>query len=397
MNKKNITLNQIKRIFLLACFVPFLGSCARFKIEKLAPNELFKIPIDRQLEHLNYPEQKGLYYEIPGRAAVMDDWFIISEPSHKTIKLFKENQLKVVISSEDNKGKPEFEKKIADGKDGKKADYQVIFNKQLNIPGAIAAGKDNDFYVVNYISASDNKSQAANSLNPDDDNSGGFYKILHFDIKGKFLHLIGRQGKLDAPFESILWMDINDDNDLWVLYKYVEEVLLDHYKNGHLVKTVTQKDCEAALFANEDKTGSHFAFQCEEMYPFYSENKILMIGRVDKLPEKKSDSDSVYVFQKRIYKLKNLKNGKVTTIFDNMNDQEDYPYIPHFSNVLIWRTVRVDRFKLAVYDVDGDLSKYIQIDLPGHRNSWRSTYATLAGKFYSLRVHNKSLHVYQWK
>ncbi|MDH4199725.1 MAG: hypothetical protein OEV66_05015 [Spirochaetia bacterium] len=377
--------HKLKNIFIFFIISVSMVSCARFKVEKLSPNELFSIPVDRKPDHLNFPEQKGLYYEIPGRIAVVDDWLVVSESSNKVIKIFKDNKLHTLISSENNKKNPAPDEK----KDSKKEDFQKIFSKHLNVPGGLAAGKEDDFYAINFIAPSETNKG-------DEGEPSGFYKILHFDVKGKFLHMIGRQAKMDVPFESILWMDVDDDNNLWVLYKYVEEIVLDEYKDGELIHSISQKDCEAALFNNVSIDKSEIA-QCEQMYPFNSDKKVLMIGRIDKLPEKKSDVDSIYVFQHRVYKTKNLKNGKIETIFDNMNDPEDYPYLPYSSNILIWKTVRVDRFKLAVYDTDGDLVKYFQIDLPGKRNSWRSTYTTLSGKFYSLRVHNKSLHVVQWK
>jgi hypothetical protein len=364
-----------------------ISSCARFKVEKLNPNELFNIPIDKQADHLNFPEQKGLYYEIPGRLAIMDDWLIISESSNKDIKIFKGNKLRTVIYSEDVKKNMAVDEKIP----VKKEDIQKTFSRHLNIPGALTGGKDDDFYVINYISTED----IANNEKIEGD-SGGYYKILHFDIKGNFLQIIGRQGKMDHPFESILWMDTDDDNNLWVLYKYVEQLVLDRYKDGILTYTITQKDCEEALFTGENVEETSIK-QCEEMYPFYNDDMVLMIGRIDKLSEKKGDNDSANAFQRRIYKTKDTKNNKVNTIFENMNDPEDYPYIPHSSNILIWKTAKQDRFKIAVYDTDGDLIKFLQIDLPGRRNNWRSTYATLAGDFYSLKVQKNSLQVIKWK
>ncbi|MDH4261951.1 MAG: hypothetical protein OEV78_02790 [Spirochaetia bacterium] len=375
-----------KIIFLLA--ILSINACARFKVEKLNSNELFSIPIDKKAEHLDFPEQKGLYYEIPGRLAVLDDWLIVSESSNKQIKIFKNNKLKTIIVSEDAK------KNVpVDDKSVKKEIVQRMYSKHLNIPGALAAGKDDDFYVINYISTED----AAKKENKSDGlESEGYYKILHFDVKGNFLQIIGRQGKMDRPFETILWMDTDDDNNLWILYKSIEQLVLDKYKDGILVYSMSQMECEEALFSGQ-KVEDNSITQCEEMYPFYNDDKILLIGRIDKLPEKKADNDSVYIFQRRIYKTKNIKNKKLNTIFENMNDPEDYPYIPHGSNILIWKTAKLDRFKLAVYDTDGDLVKFLQIDLPGRRNSWRSTYATLAGDFYSLKVQSNNLQVIKWK
>jgi len=377
----------MKHKLTLLSLLVLLNSCARFRVEKLNPDERFNIPIDRQADHLNFPEQKGLYYEIPGRLAVLDDWLVVSESSNMNVKIFKGNKLKTAIYSEAAPKSP-----ATDDKPAKKDDFQKIYSKHLNIPGVLTAGKDDDFYVVNYIATK----EAATNATTNDAESGGYYKILHFDIKGNFLQIIGRQGKMDHPFESILWMDTDDDNNLWVLYKYVEQLVLDRYKDGVLTYTVTQKECEDTLFAGEAVDGSSIR-QCEEMYPFYNDDMILMIGRVDKLPEKKATPDSVYSFQHRVYKTKNTKNNKVKTIFDNMNDPEDYPYIPRSSNILVWKTAKLDRFKLAVYDTGGDLIKFLQIDLPGRRNNWRSTYATLSGDFYSLKVQNNSLQVVQWK
>jgi hypothetical protein len=378
----------MKKYFLLAAIAFLSASCARFKVNKLASSELFKIPIGHENTSLNYPEQKGLYYEIPGRVAVVDNILVTSEPSANKIKIFKDNKLQVVIVSENaakntsnynEEQKPEVKK-----------EFNQVVNKNLNVPGALAAGNDDDFYVINYISAT------SQPETPSQISSGGYYKILHFDVKGNFLDIIGREGRMDLPFESILWMDTDDNNNLWVLYKYIDSLTLDQYKNGGLVNSISQKQCNETLFQNE-KEEKTMVRQCEEMYPFYNGSQILLIGREDKIPDKKEISDQVYQFQRRIYKTLNLKNGKVETVFANMNDPEDYPYIPYESNLLIWKTIRADRFKIAVYDTDGDLIKFFQIELPDRRNNWRSTYATLSGNFYSLRLQNKSLSVYQWK
>ena len=379
----------MKHNLILFTAILMINSCARFKVEKLNANELFNIPIDKQADHLNFPDQKGLYYEIPGKLAVVDDWLIVSEPSNKDIKIFKGNKLRTVIYSDDVKKSIIPDEK----KPGKKDEIQKIISRHLNIPGALTGGKDDDFYVINYITTDD---AGNNDVKNHDADAGGYYKILHFDIKGNFLQIIGRQGKMDHPFESILWMDTDDDNNLWILYKYVEQLVLDRYKDGILTYTISQKDCEDALFLGESIESTSMK-QCEEMYPFYNDDKVLMIGRVDKISDKKAENDSSSTFQRRIYKTKNTKNNKLNTIFDNMNDPEDYPYIPHSSNILIWKTARQDRFKLAVYDTDGDLIKYLQIDLPGRRNNWRSTYATLSGDFYSLKVQNSGLQIIKWK
>jgi len=371
---------QIGYAFLIFT-LSIVQNCSWLRVNKLTSKMIFSTPIDKSENNLNIPNQSGLYYEIPSTIGIVNDWYIVSEPSAKKIKIFKENKLSVIIKSDTIKNE-----KINAPAD---SSVKVITNHYLNIPGMITGGQDDDFYVVSFSPTDSESTYSTQNLN-----STGIYKILHFDVKGNFLQFIGRHSQIEMPFEKIVWMDVDENNHLWVSHRSFGELYLDKYNNGQEMESVDEKLCTATLFPPEKIDPKHL-YTCEILYPFYDGRTVLMVGRVDEVPEEKSKSGN-YIFLYRKYITYDLKDKSSEEIFGKITDPESYPYIPYNDHILIWRTVSSNRVKLAVYNDSGNLINNLQIDFFGKRSNWRSTYVTLTGNTYSIRVFNNALELYQW-
>ena len=353
-----------------------VSGCARFKVEKLNLTTLFSIPLGSELHELNYPKQRGLYYEIPSRVAVVGDWLAISEPSSRVIKIYKENQLSSIIySAESTQKRPD-----------KKEEGAPRFTESthLGIPGMLTSGRDDDFYALTFTTAASGESGAT-----------GYYKIIHFDIKGNFINLIGRNNQESLPFERIIWMDTDENHNLWVLYRYLGNLYLERLGKESKVLTLSEEDCRKTLFGENPKDTERL-YTCEVMLPFEDGEHILYAGKVQTVPREKNESLEGYEFLYRTYKVKNIVSGEVKTVFEKHSDPDSYPELPIGEQIYIWKPDDGDRVRAAVYNLDGDLLNNLQIEFIGKKSTWRSTYPSLNGEIYSLRVHNNELEVCRW-
>ncbi len=372
-------------IYLLLFFISLQIGCIRFKVNHLKAIEVASIPINNK--PLSFPKRNGFYYGIPGRIGIDTDKIVISEPNKRSINIFTDQKKKpLVIYS-----KKFYDPKIKKGEIILDNDSEYILNENLNIPGIIISGKENDFLVQNYIFPS-SLPEKNNKKNPE---PKGFYKVLHFNYKGNLLGIIGRMGQAELSFENIIWMDVDTDNSLWILYRYLDDLYLDRLYENKLENQFKEKECENILFQGITKK-KEMLYICEYMYPFYEGNKILMVGKVEKRINKNKIED--YIFQHRVVKVKDLDSDKITEIFKRLNDAEEFPYIPYDeSHIMIWQTKKHNAFKYSIYNLEGDLTKNLQIDLKDDSHSWRATYATLRGDFYSIRIFSNRIYIYQWE
>jgi len=358
--------------------------CSRFKVTKLESERLFAIPLGEEAGSLDFPKHHGIYHGIPSRIGISGDWLIVSEPGKKRIKIYKDENLSVVINNENN---IDDQTEYVPSESENESPVENIISSNLDIPGMIVAGNNDDFYVLNYSPA---------ERDQQDQEGTGFYKIIQYDVKGNMLDLIGREGKEELPFESILWMDIDSDNNLWVLHRHLGELQLDRYSDGENIVSFSQKDCERTLFANQsENSGANTLSGCELMYPVENGDEILMVGKVEKISSKKSDKSN-YAFLYRKFVLFNHTTASKSVVFEKLNDPEDYPYIPYGNNLFIWRTLDPSKIRLGIYTNEGDITKSLQIELFGKRPNWRSLYGTLSGKIVGLRVFNRTFEVYEW-
>ena len=94
-----------------------LLSCARFRSSTLTPEKIFSLAIAE--DKARFPRQGGVYHEIPGRVGVLKDWVAFSEPSEKTVKLYRAGKLVFSVRAQD--------------KDRSKNDAKTV--EALRVPG----------------------------------------------------------------------------------------------------------------------------------------------------------------------------------------------------------------------------------------------------------------------
>jgi hypothetical protein len=359
-------------LFLLVPSVVLTG-CARFRSSTLKPEKVFSLAISE--DKANFPRQNGIYHEIPGRVGVFKDWVAFSEPSQKSIKLYRAGKLVVNIRGQAA---------------GAKATGENRSLEALKIPGRIAMGGNDDFFVENYI--------PPESENKDASTRGG-YKILQFDFKGKYLRSIGRKGLSELVFENILWFDTDTKGYLWVLYRYLDELHLDRYEGNRLAFEFRQSDCEAVTLDKkqiESLKDRNSIVHCEYMYPFYSGERIMLSSRIDRVDP---DSDKKQLtLAYRIVKVKNVADATAETVFARLSNAEDQPYLPQGRDeVGIWQSLETGRMRVARYSLDGDLRNSVVIELSGRPTEWRQVWQTLSGNFYGIRVFADQFEIYQFK
>ncbi|MCX7632540.1 MAG: hypothetical protein N2Z22_04315, partial [Turneriella sp.] len=309
--------------------------------------------------------------EIPGRVGVYQDWVAFAEPSQRTIRLYRS-------------GKPVFS--LHGGE--KRTDSKGL--EAIRIPGRITMGKNDDFFVENYLPP---ESEARNAA------ARGGYKILHFDFKGRLLHTIGRKGFAELAFENILWFDTDTRGHLWVLYRYLDELHLDRYEGNQLAFEYRQADCEAVALDKkqiEMLKDKNSVAHCEYIYPFYSGDRILLTARVDRIDPESEKKQLMLAY--RIVKVKTLSGDKVYTVFSRLSNAEDHPYLPQGSDgVGIWQSVENHRIRISRYSFDGDLRNALVIEPTGRPTEWRQIWQTLAGEVYGIRIFADRFEVYHFR
>ena len=145
------------------------SGCARFRSSTLKPEKIFSLPIGDDKAH--FPRQGGVYHEIPGRVGVLKEWVAFSEPSDKTIKLYRSGKLVFSVR----------------GQEAGKSRNDTKSLEAVRVPGRIVMGGNDDFFVENYIPPEGESK---------DPSTRGGYKILQFDFKGKLLRSIGRKTRV---------------------------------------------------------------------------------------------------------------------------------------------------------------------------------------------------------
>ena len=363
----------------------FMVACG---FDELKSEVLFEIPLNKKI--LDFPTRNGIYYEIPGKIGIEDDMAIISESSARSIKIFKNGALETVIRSK------EFYKNSSN-QDQRKMSSNVseLFLSTLSIPGVVATTSEDSFYVLNYTAETQSKKEK------------GKYNFLHIDFEGKLKFTVNREDQDNqnltpqinkVSFNNIQWMDVDDENRLWLTYENnQEEAILQAYEEGKLLHQFSVKECYNFIFKHVEKSKNE-ELLCEVFYPFSDGESILFVGKVETLKKDEDDVDEVsYTFKERVFISYDIESKKSHKIFTHESDPQESPYLTHGEeSFIIWITEDYQHFKLELYNIEGDLEKRLVINLPGNSYSWRSTYITLRGEIYSIRVSKNALLAYEW-
>jgi len=357
-------------VFVVICLTVIAG-CARFRSSTLRPEKIFSLPLSE--DKARFPRQGGIYHEIPGRVGVLKEWVAFSEPSEKTIKLFRSGKLVFTVRGQDAKNKNEARSLEA-----------------VRVPGRIVMGSNDDFFVENYIPPEGESK---------DPSARGGYKILQFDFKGKLLRSIGRKGLSELVFENILWFDVDSKGYLWVLYRYLDELHLDRYEGSRLAYEFRQTDCEAMTLDKrqlEMLKDRNSIVHCEYIYPFYSGERVMLSSRIDRIDPDSEKKQLTLAY--RIVKVKSLNDAPPETVFARLSNAEDHPYLPQGSDsVGIWQNLESGRVRIARYSLSGDLRNSIVIEQSGRPSEWRQIWQTLSGEVYGIRIFADQFEIHHFK
>ena len=367
-----------------------LSSLFYCKVDDLKTRVLAKISLKGDV--LSFPDQNGIYHEIPARVGIYADTLIISEPSERSIKIFEEGKLEKAIRSRSFYTNPGPEKISV-----LNAVSKNIFSSELNIPGMATTASDGSFYILNY-SPEKHKNLVGRN---------GEYTILHFNPNGKLkgriiqenieaLKDVASHESMSSSSQKILWMDVDEDDHLWLLYEDKEQNNLVKYKNTKPVYRLTQDQCLKDILKDIEKQDDQL-YSCEAMYPFYDGENVLLVGRMDKV-SKDEDGEKEYIFEYRRFKTKGIESNEVKEIFVHHSSPYESPGTPYGNqSFIIWEVKDYHLFRLKIYDLSGSLEKELEIKLKGYAHSWRNTYTTLKSNIYSLKVADESLLIYQWR
>jgi len=395
MKKHNI-LHKKNILLLCTSSILIATSCARFKVDKLKPEVLYTASINQGELSVKIPQNKSIYYGLPSRVAFSEERLVVPETENQSIKIFGPNGLETIIASPKN-AKKLIKKKRALPK-GVLAKVKIVSSNLLQFPGMTIAGNDEDFFVLNKVIVKSDEKKV-NIFNDSFTSKTkipmkGYFKILHFSLKGKLLNEIGRQGQVQLPFENIIWLDVDKENRLWVLFRNLGQIYLESFAKHSLHFSMNQTECVNTLFSKVNKE-KDIAYNCEYMYPFYDEDKILIIGKVEKTSN--NNKTGGYTFKHRVFLSYDTITKKTKEIFSQLTDPDDYPYLPYDNNhFILWQTKDDYTFKFALYNLNGDLSNNLQIKLTGKRTAWRTPYLNLNGKIDSIRVRNSKFELIRW-
>lgn len=361
---------KIKLILIPFFLILFFQSCARFRFEERHPEIIFSA--STETGEMDFPVQSGVLVGVPRKIARVDNLNILSSPEGGEIYIFEKDTLSRIIRGS---SAPDTEKTPS---------VPVVSSPPLHIPGETIAGKNKNFFVLNYIPAGSSEEES----------QSGFYRILEYSLSGELLHVIGRSGQSELAFDKVLWFDLDRKGRLWVLHLYLDRLYLDRYEDGVQEVSVSAQDCRTHLYG-ENTAQTEETKECELMYPFPEGNDILLSGRTEKKGKTENESSR---FQFRTFAHLDLEKNTVKMISQEWNDPDDFP-LPSISEktMILWQMQNKQRARISFYDLSGHLKNNYRIDFIGHPQQWRSTYTTLSGKIYSVKVSPGRIESVEWK
>lgn len=398
---KNIFSRRVATLTALLFVSLTLTSCAFFKVDKLKPELLAKLPVGN-VNGLLLPVQNGIVYEVPLRVGALDDYLIISESSRNRIKIFKDNKPIIIISSlknqeeqnnvlsksqeKEKENTSESEEKKIEQSDFVGTEVKFFLNEYLDIPERIVTGKNKDFFVVNYV-------RSGSSENVKEEQ--GYYKILHFGIDGEYYGVIGRNGQIELPFDSIVWLDTDNEGRLWVLYQQMGEYILEQFENRKALYNVNENECVNALFSESERQDTNISFTCERILPFFNGKRVMFYGKAEAIhsPEKKSSKQIYY------HRLawRDLEKNETFIVFDEFTEENEYLALPVGEQVYMWNPSDPNRVRVSVYNLEGSRETNLQPEFLGRRSSWKNIYYRLDATLFGIRIFDNQFTLYRWK
>jgi len=326
-------------------------------------------------------ESRRVAYNFPVKPVTDGSLFYLTDASNQMIRVFS------------NSG--DISKIIADGARPVPENIKHI-KVNVGIPGWVAVDDNGNVYIQKRSPDSDEKNKnpvTENEIPEHPENAGPARlstrefvpsTIVILDDSDILLGEMGEDGLNTEKFQTIYRMDAGDDNTLFVNHLYKGEKTLSIYKNGnlsHRIKSFNPAD---------EKELNKYYTDIEDIVPH---------------PEKKFAIASVIFRNKKNF---DFQYRKVYHIDYETGNYEEIAWLDEPDDHFGW--IREDggfyllhadedgsRIKFRIYSNTGEHINNLQITLTGLRASWRETYLTLDGKFYSSRIYKNRFEFYEWQ
>ena len=348
----------------------------------------------------------SLYHAIPQQFGVLGNRIVISEIENHAIKIFYRKKLETIIySSHKSSHKSSHRPNVYSKYDENSLDFDIdiesipnkklIFqeNSYLQVPGKIVVGEKDTFFVVNRLEtpdfyqkkisniqintnqnlyASTNSSYAGysnRSINISkkvkqkriSNNKYSHYNILELNTKGELIRSIERKRKKPSAFQNIIWIETDVSGKLWVLYLYNKKLMLDAYIKGKLFFYIEEEKCLSTLFPIQDKKS---IYTCLRMHPFYNEKEVLLVGKVEKKPNKKNNLKpwNKEAFERYTIKILNWDFNTERVAMANIKDRHSIPYLPYGKESFLVLNPKKN-LSYQMFNTDGFFLQTINLDV----------------------------------
>jgi len=388
----------INPIIILLFFYSF--ACARFKIEELQPSKIASVPISFSGSRntkgtLDALKKENVPYNFPIRPVTDGDFFYISDPVKKQVRVFSASSGKlekiigtIGIDSQSDVITVSFPNQIPnwiapDGNGGvfiefKAASIAPVINKQK-------AGKKKD---------GKEKRKPKDEIVPPEKRLPGIFDTSDRTILSSVIIFINDDNKIeytiyksDNPrikFFQIFRMDADKEGNIYVCHKEKGKKILSVFQKGKLIKNYEH------FLTYSDEDSKNTILDIEKIAPIENSEQVIasVVFR---------DKNNYRPLFRKIFKIKN-PSTKPELMYQTDEKDDFFGWSRADGGFYILNTEDNGAGILfKIFNKDGIYINNRLIRFPGLRESWRGTYVTYDGRITTSRLYHGNFELYEWK
>ncbi|MCB1137488.1 MAG: hypothetical protein KDK23_01985 [Leptospiraceae bacterium] len=373
-------------LILFLGLMPTLFSCARFRIDELAPTPLYSIPLQMDITDGEFPDglpvirNERIYGNFPYMPALNDDGIFLSDVSYRVVRFFPGSQAKPtwILNAS---GKPlttEIETTaIPDG-----------------IPGSLAASDDALYIEVHQISEEEKKTYSPPDNNPDlppenrlpgilrpEFSTSAPARVVRVDLDERTVTTLKAE---DGParFQRIRRLAMGEDDTLYVLHMNSEGPVVTVYREGILVRTVAPEGIQIPEQFKKHR------LEIERMIPYPGGERFL-ISAVLRNPSTFAPEE------RKIYE--QPLNGSATEVYSTDEPQDALSWSATDGGFILETLDDSGGILFKIFSSNGEYLNNQLLRFPGIRESWRETYRNLDNRIFSVRILEGNYQLNEWR
>lgn len=380
-----------QRLFVLALTGSLLfQGCARFRIQELSPEIVFRTPVVSSDSSREIPAQGVLrgrvLFNIPAHPGINSSYVFLQDYEKGLVRVYSRGS------------STPFRVYGAQSREPESPGSARFFPVSLGLPGLIAAHDSGDLYIQNFPFPESSGPDETDDTPPELRIPGQLNRkaatirpstILWIGPDGKRKGVLGQTGSdgpAVPPFEQILRMDPGEKEDeLLVLHKKDSHLLLSLYKNGKL---------DHSFDASSAQSSAELA------------RYLVEVENIAKVPGKDEALASLAYRNKKTYNLEfrsivrlSPENETPPSEITKIDEPGDYFTRARSDGGFYLLNGESDGSTILfkIYSNEGEYLNNRLVRFPGIRATWRETFHSQDGnQIYSSRVFRGNYEIYTW-